>query len=274
MTGRFDHDALRELIPLHAAGLLTGADRAAVESHLGTCAECAAEYRAHRPLAAALAQAVPQADPPSALRESILLAARRDRPSVRGGIGLEPDVAHTSIAPWLAAAAMLLVSVGLGLYVRALQERIQGLEGQLREAIALVNDSQQRVAVAVRTAVDAQAPLAVLTAPDVRQINLVGSKVAQAASARAFWSRSRGVVFTAANLPALPAGRIYQLWFIAGKTPVSAGLLTPPDARGGMTTTLTTPDDLPNPDALAVSLEPAGGVPQPTGDIYLVGAAH
>jgi len=268
MSDLFDHDALRALIPLHAAGVLSGSERTAVESHLAACAECAAEHRAHRPLAAALSQAVPQVDPPAALRESILAAARRDRSTARA------TPRPVSFAPWLAAAAMLLVSVGLGLYVRMLHERIQGLEGELREAIALVNDSQQRVAVAVRAAVDAQAPLAVLTAPDVRQINLAGQKVAPAASARAFWSRSRGVVFTAANLPALPTGRVYQLWFIAGKTPVSAGLLTAPDARGGMTTTLATPTDLPSPDALAVSIEPEGGVLQPTGDIYLVGAAH
>jgi hypothetical protein len=31
------------------------------------------------------------------------------------------------------------------------------------------------------------------------------------ASARAFWSRSRGMVFSASNLPPLPAGRTYQL---------------------------------------------------------------
>jgi hypothetical protein len=140
----------------------------------------------------------------------------------------------------------------------------------------MLNDSQQRATVALRAAADAQAPLAVLTAPDVRQINLAGQTPAPRASARAFWSRSRGVVFTAANLPALPPGRIYQLWFIAGKTPVSAGLLAPPDGQGSLTSTVATPIDLPTPDALAVSIEPAGGSPSPgpTGDIYLIGAAH
>jgi anti-sigma-K factor RskA len=81
-------------------------------------------------------------------------------------------------------------------------------------------------------------------------------------------------VFTAAHLPAAPPGRVYQLWFIAGKTPVSAGLLASPNAQGSLTTTIATPVDLPNPDALAVSIEPAGGSPGPTGDIYLIGATH
>jgi anti-sigma-K factor RskA len=148
---------------------------------------------------------------------------------------------------------MLVISVGLGIAVRSLQQRIHGLEAQLR---------------------DRQTPLAVLTAPDVRQINLVGQPSAPAASARVFWSRSHGLVLTAANLPVLPPGRVYQLWFISRGTPVSAGLLSAPDERGGLTTTISTPADIAAPDAVAVSLEPAGGVPQPTGNIYLIGQAH
>jgi len=270
MTERFDHDSLRELVPLYAAGMLSGPERAGVQAHVAECAECAAEFRACRPLDAAFAQSVPQEDPPTSLRDAVLASARRDPPIRRSR---ESSVGTLA---WLAAAAMLLVSAGLGVYVRALQQRIDGLEGQLREALVMLNDSQQRVAVALRAAVDAQAPLAVLTAPDVRQINLTGQRAAPGASARAFWSRSRGVVFTAANLPTLSPGRIYQLWFIAGKTPVSAGLLAPPDAQGSLTSTVATPIDLPNPDALAVSIEPTGGSPGPgpTGDIYLIGAAR
>ena len=77
-------------------------------------------------------------------------------------------------------------------------------------------------------------------------------------AARAFWSRSRGLVLTASNLPAPPPGRTYQLWFVTAQAPVSAGLLKP-DASGRVTTLLNTPTDLPQPAALAVTLEPEGG---------------
>jgi anti-sigma-K factor RskA len=113
----------------------------------------------------------------------------------------------------------------------------------------------------------------ILTAPDLRRIDLAGQPPSPRASARAFWSRSRGLVITASNLPALPAGRVYQLWFVTTGAPISAGLLAPDD-RGGLTTTLQTPADLPDPVALAVTLEPEGGRPAPTGDKYLVGAAQ
>ena len=84
---------------------------------------------------------------------------------------------------------------------------------------------------------------------------------------------SRGLVFTASNLPAPPPGRAYQLWVLTRQpAPISAGMLTP-DASGRVNVRFDTPIDLPAPVAMAVTLEPAGGVPSPTGDKYLVGLA-
>ena len=264
MSDVFDHDALRELVPLYAIGTLTGPERDAVESHLATCVECATEVRAFAPVGVALAQIAPQVDPPATLRSAILAAARPAQATAR---------TPASVAPWLAAAAMFAITAGMAFYVAALQRRIQSLEGELRAALVRVEDGERRVNVALQAAAAAETPLAVLTAPDVRRIDLAGQAAAPTASARAFWSRSRGLVITAANLPPLPAGRIYQLWFVTRPAPVSAGLLTPDD-RGGLTTTLSTPADVPDPTALAVTIEPAGGVPAPTGAMYLVGAAQ
>jgi len=54
------------------------------------------------------------------------------------------------------------------------------------------------------------------------------------------------------------------------RPPVSAGLLAP-DASGHATLFFEMPADLPPPAVLAVTVEPAGGVPAPTGDKVLVG---
>jgi anti-sigma-K factor RskA len=264
MSDGFDHDALRELVPLHAIGALAGAERAAVESHVATCTECAAELREFAPVGMALAQVAPQVDPPATLRAAILAATRPKQAPAR---------AARTLMPWLAAAAMLVVTAGMGVYVASLQRRIHTLEGELRDALVRVEDGERRVTVALRAAAAAETPLAVLTAPDVRRIDLAGQAAAPTASARAFWSRSRGLVITAANLPALPAGRTYQLWFVNAQAPVSGGLLKPDD-RGNLTATLNTPLDIPNPTALAVTIEPEAGVPAPTGAMYLVGAAQ
>jgi len=115
---------------------------------------------------------------------------------------------------------------------------------------------------------------AILAAPDLARIDLAGQPAAPSASARALWSRSRGLVFTASNLPPLPAGRVYQLWVLSSQpAPMSAGLLKP-DFAGNITATIATPPDMPQPVAMAVTLEPDGGVPAPTGDKYLVGLAN
>jgi anti-sigma-K factor RskA len=259
-----DHDTVREQAALYAIGALTAAERPAFEAHLADCAECAAEVRAFLPVCSALAQSVPQHDPPAALRGRILAAARRPSGSRR---------AMPALAPWLAAAAMLVLTAGLGIYTTQLRQRVRMLESQLREALVRVDNGERRLAVALRSAADAEAPMAILTAPDVRRIDLAGQAVAPRAAARAFWSRSRGLVMTASNLPALPPGRTYQLWFVTAAAPISAGLLRP-DAAGGLTTVLSTPADLPRPAALAVTLEPDGGSPGPTGEKYLVGLAN
>jgi len=264
MTTDANHDVLREQVALYAIGALSGPERAAIETHLRECDECAAELKTLLPVTSALAQLVPQHDPPAALRATILAAARREARATR---------TPAALAPWLAAAAMFVLTAGLGLYVGQLREQVRSLERQLRDAMARVDDGERRVAVALREAANLQAPLAVLMAPDLRRVDLAGQPVAPNASARAYWSRSRGLVLTAANLPSLPPGRIYQLWFVTGGAPVSAGLVRP-DNAGGLNAVLTTPANVPEPVAFAVTLEPETGVPAPTGAMYLVGPAH
>jgi len=73
------------------------------------------------------------------------------------------------------------------------------------------------------------------------------------------------------QLPALPADKVYQLWIVPqGAAAVSAGLLTP-DANGHASLFFPMPADVTAPQALAVTVEPAGGVPAPTGSRVLLG---
>jgi anti-sigma-K factor RskA len=58
---------------------------------------------------------------------------------------------------------------------------------------------------------------------------------------------------------------------VTDQAPVSAGLLAP-DAQGSFSDTFDTPVDIRPPVAVAVTIEPAGGVPAPTGERFLVGA--
>ena len=200
--------------------------------------------------------------------------ARDARVAPDARFGPEASIVRTNtLAPWLAAAASLALAVALGAYAAMLRTRVGDLQVRLRQATLRADASERQVADARRTAADAQSEVAVLAAPDLARIDLAGQPAAPQASARAFWSRSRGLVFTASNLPAPPAGRTYQLWILTAQpAPVSAGLLKP-DANGRVNAVFETPADLPKPTAMAVTIEPDGGVPAPTGDKYLVGLA-
>jgi hypothetical protein len=220
-------------------------------------------------IAQALAEAVDQVDPPSALRDRVLRfvgapsSATRPQPTTRAaGANLS----------WLATAALLAIAAGLSVYSLQLRSRIATLEGELHDAILRADASNTQLADVRRTASEAQSSIAVLTAPDTARVELAGQTVAPQASGRVFWSRSRGLVFTASSLPALPAGRTYQLWVVTAQAPVSAGLLKP-DANGSVSAVFNPPGNIPSVTAMAVTIEPEGGVPAPTGAMYLVGPA-
>jgi anti-sigma-K factor RskA len=216
------------------------------------------------PILQGLAQAVPQVEPPAALRARVLGAAvvSSPRPVMRE--------TSSSVGWWLATAASLVLAAGLAVYTVQLRARIAGLETELRDTRLRADAAQLQMADAQRTAAGAQSALAILTASDVARVDLAGQQPSPNASARAFWSRSRGMVFNASNLPPVPAGQTYQLWVVTAKGPISAGLLSP-DAQGSVSAVFSTPADIPQPVAMAVTLEKAGGVPAPLGDRYLIG---
>ena len=216
-------------------------------------------------IAQALAQSVDHVDPPATLRDRVLRSV--------GASATRPGAASRSAFPsWLATAALIAIAAGLSVYSFLLRSRITMLEGELRDAIVRAEASNTQLAEVRRTASDAQSRIAVLTAPDMSRVELAGQTVAPQASGRVFWSRTRGLVFTASNLPALPLGRTYQLWVVTTQAPVSAGLLKP-DANGAVNAVFTPPGNIPGATAMAVTIEPDGGVSAPTGAMYLVGAA-
>jgi anti-sigma-K factor RskA len=267
---RTEHDDLREQAALYVLGVLASEERKAFETHLAGCADCTAEVRSLRPTVAALADAVPQVDPPLDLRNRVLASIS---PSRAAAPVVVREKRPSRVVPWLAAAAALVAAIGLGLYTVQLRGQVALLTAEVREARARADAADREIANARLVASQAQTTVQVIAAPDLRRSDLAGQPVAPGAMARAFWSRSRGLVFTASDLPPLPAGRTYQLWIVTSLTPlsaVSAGVFQP-DASGRAETVVATPINVATPVAMAVTIEPAGGVPAPTGDKYLVG---
>jgi anti-sigma-K factor RskA len=266
------HDEFIDLPGLFVLGALAPDDRARFEAHLRECPICAEEVRSLVPVVEGLARAVPLREPPASLRTRVLEAVGAGRRRPPAALPASAAVVFWSRVGWLAAAAALVAAIVLGYLAASRQERIVELEARLRDAMERLTTAERQVADARRASDEQTSASGVLAASDLARIDLAGQPAAPGARGRAFWSRSRGMVFNAVNLPPLPAGRTYQVWVLTSASPpISAGVFAP-DASGSVRLVIKTPEDIPPPTRVAVTLEPAGGVPAPTGDMYLAGA--
>lgn len=111
----------------------------------------------------------------------------------------------------------------------------------------------------------------ILQDPATRIVALSGLPPAPDASARLLWHATAGGLLVARGLPPLPAGKAYELWAIAGQgAPVPAGVFVV-DAKGVGSLRVSPLRAGGPPDTFAVTLEPEGGLPAPTGSMFLVG---
>lgn len=281
------HEDVRDALPLFVIDADDRETHAALVQHLAGCEDCRRVLQEYQQAADALAQSVPQIKPRPELRARTLAAivggpaAKAPAPIAgRAPARSQPVSAPAPVetrtaarggwAPWLAAAAALVATVTtVGLVIT---------RAELAEMRTTLAVWQARVADAERSARASQVTLAtyrrqldVMTADDLLLVSLSGLPPADAAQAKAFVSRSQNtIIFTARELPALPAGRVFQLWAVAGGKAISAGTFVP-DARGRSQLVAEVPGLTGRPDAIAVTVEPEGGVPAPTGPKYLLG---
>jgi anti-sigma-K factor RskA len=277
-----DREQLRELASLHALGVLSDEERAELAKAMADDAELAADVRQLEDTAGALGGVVPQVDPPARLRARVLAAAGIEADDATGMPAVSPVGGRRADAPvvvrkssalpgWLAAAAALVLASGLGLWALQLRTSLDDMNARVERAEAEVVRIQRTLDVSQQQTKTLEARNEVLFAPDMQRVDLAGQPVAPASTARAFVSRHSGLAFAANQLPTLPADKVYQVWVIPqGQSPVDAGLLSP-DASGHASLFFKMPADMAPAAVIAVTVEPRGGVPAPTGDKALVG---
>lgn len=166
--------------------------------------------------------------------------------------------------------------------VASLQEELKrnvgdlsGLQARLAEREAELARMRTQLAqleqATLRKAIDQRDELVpFLRSPQIKVVALHGSEMAKSAGALLLFDpESKKAFLYAFNMPALPPGKIYQLWAILDK-PISAGIFGTDTGHKSRLVIRRIPE-LAHITKFTVSLEPAGGRPQPTGDIYLVG---
>ncbi len=219
-------------------------DRAEFERHLGECATCPAELRELGTIADLLTSAAPAYDVPPALESRVLSAVERaadeEHPTMErarfGRFSAEPRRRRRFSLPGrlaLAGAAASVLAAAVLAGERLGNEDLPGTP-ELEAVLTAPEDAGQATA-------------------SVRETGL-----------------GRVILFTSDDLPVLPEGELYELWFVGpGDTledpnRISAGTFHP-DEEGRSEVRLHAAVDPAKYPTLSVTAEPGDGMPQRTG---------
>jgi anti-sigma-K factor RskA len=264
---------IEELLPAYALGALEGEELRELEEHLaGGCDECGRQLALWQGDLEALAAAVPPVEPSEITRARVLRLA--------GAAPAAPAAPMPAAAPrrtssWrMAAAAAALLALALwGLLGQVRMEReVQRLESDRERLRRQVEVLSRQVGTMRSEVLQAKQDLQVLAGPGVQAVTLAGLGPSPGAKGRTYVNPStHDALFYAFDLPALPADKTYQLWFIADGKPVPAGVFAV-DPRGTASLRVQQVADVARIQAWAVTVEPLGGLPQPTGAMVLKGA--
>ncbi len=253
------NERFEELAALQALGLPLQEEAAAFTRHLEegctTCEELISQLRFS---ATAMSVQAPPVPPRPGLRDRVLASLEPSRVS--------PAARPAPVSAWLmaAAAALLLFMVGTD------DARLRRQREELRSQTA---DLSSRLASAETDLARRDLRVRVLESEDVRILFLGGKDPQPGARAKVFWSeKAKRGVLVAGNLAALPADKQYELWVFSEGKPVAAGVFDA-DAAGRALFESADLSSIAAAQNFAVTVEPRGGVPQPTGPIVLVGAA-
>jgi anti-sigma-K factor RskA len=177
-------EAIHDLTTAYALGALDPHEEERYEEHLATCERCREELAALRDPVAALAYGVESPEPPPALRERILEAARTERSNV------VPFRRRLPAALGAVAAVAATVAIALGLW-----------------AASVSNDLDRERSV-----------VAILADPQAKSIPLEG------ASGRIVVTDTGDAALVVSGLAAAPTGKTYEIWVIEDGRTLPAGV--------------------------------------------------
>jgi Anti-sigma-K factor rskA len=226
-----------------ALGIAEDPARSEIVTHLAReCPDCVAGVRGAMATVAAMSGAVTEIDPPKRLRNRVvaMVAPERKRAFV--------------FLPWAVSAVLAIALLSVAIPGR----HIPGRHGDATPA-TLENQNVTKLAEA----------LSILNDPVAKDVTFGNP----AARGRVFVS-PRGVVLIAAHLPKLERNHTFELWVLpAAGNPVPAGTFRGEaisDSAGSSAAVYVYRGSTANATAIAVTVEPEGGSPQPTTTPFIV----
>jgi anti-sigma-K factor RskA len=248
---------------LYALGALDGQEKQALEAHVRACDACAQQVEAARRRVALLSLAAPPVAPRPEVKESLMRRVRAERP-VRQPAPAQPAPRRFGwLTPALSFATIVFAVLSGYLYTRnqSASQRIQALEAQLSNA-------ETRSREIAKSSADTDS---ILGAPGTIRVDLAQQPGMAAGRAAVLYNARMGMVVCAGQLAEAPSDKSYQLWIVpATGAPMSLGVMSSMDPAKLMTAHI--PPGM-EAKAFAITVEPKGGMPQPTGPKVLVGLA-
>lgn len=200
---------------------------------------------------------------PSARVEQNIMAAISDD-DADSDFTEEANESQNIIPMWAyqaAAAILLIASLSFAYVMFDLSEQVDSQISQITELQSQLERQEQL--------------LNVLSAREITLVNMNGLDPSPEGYGKILWDPDKGeAVLQLANLPAPPQDKDYQLWLIKeGQNPISAGVFNFDQPSTDLFFRVEQLNEEPSTqsNSFAVTLEPKGGVPQPTGDMFLLG---
>jgi anti-sigma-K factor RskA len=228
-----DHERFDELKDAFVLGALPDAERREFEEYLAEHSERQAEIDELGTVAGLLALSSQEQEPTPELRRRIMevVEAEADRPRVESRRSWPERIREFLGVRGLALGAAALLVIGLFSWNMILQREIQELQEQ------------------------AERPQ---TLQDSRMVALKGPGEAHGARAEVMILHNVRAVLMAEDMPPVPEEKTLQIWVIEDKIPKPGGLFEPKEE------VIVVEVPLDGADAIAVSVEPEGGSPEPT----------
>ena len=260
------HPTRDEDFDLYALGVLEGDEKQAIELHAASCADCAEKLAQARGRIAMISFVAPRVEPAPRVKEQLMARVRAERQAgATVEVSREPgsDAGGGVFGRWWAA---VLAPVGVALALATIL--LWNQNGRLNREL----DTQRQALTALHNELEESRHAADLLAADnTIVVPLAPMPGMPKGMGRVTYNKDMGILMYDGNCGPAPADKSYQLWLVPMQgDPINAGVFNP---KAGQTDhwMMQLPAGV-TPKAFAVTLEPAGGMPHPTGPKVLAGA--
>jgi len=237
-----EHAPFLENIPAYALGALDADDVAALEKHLEECASCRTELAEYRAMSDSLLTAIPPKRPSAMLRRRL----QDQLPST----GKKYQKRFKWNFNRLGVGFVVILLLAMNVVSLNQMRHIQAQQAQLMNQVN-----------------DAQVALAMLSYPGVQRLSVDGGNLKGSLLLDIDRNIATLIVW---DMPQLQNDQTYQVWLIDLQgSRVDAGVFNPQADQAYTTQVIFAKQGFSNYVGIGVTVEPAGGSSQPTGERVL-----